>query len=533
MGDALVTSATITLKDHGGGVLGSAPMASWQLPAGNFVPAKLTGRIISPRPDAETDLNSDLAYYRRNHSGMTYRVRICVKGMAWPLKYTLTTAPSGATIGSELDRSIDGVTGLTLHTWGTDYAVVEWTSPASGTETFTVQVDDQEGNVETVTWTTTQEDTAFVVVDQDAAPSGVGTLADPLKEFAADLWKNSDADTTFAGKTAVFRASTADYVINAGSVNTSPQLDNAKKPSCYMAFPGEAPVFDQSGGHWRNNTGSPGSSEDLSVIDIICDGARTDLANNRIFNMLNPDDRHVFWGVTFSNTTEGTSGTDNPACIFHGGNTADRVDLVVVDCFAASTVDVPIWNGFDSDGVLVEHNDLQSLPSSVGLLVKDSTSNISVRANNFDGGFDEAAINMFNQISDSKPQIQNQEVCWNKIQSTASLGVNGAITWNKQTGTANVANANEYRNTIVETLAHANRYFNPSEPASEPTDRIGNALFGSNGYINGTDFTTDSPDTNEELFANDFDANGDLQDGGTSVAARTDLLGTVSSEVAG
>lgn len=507
----------------GGGVFGTSPTSDlWMLPAANFIPAKLTGRVISPRPDVETDTNNKLAYYRYNHSEMDYKVRINVEGLAYPLKFELITSPAGATIGSELVRSIDPATGKTLHSRFQQYGIVKWLNPTAGTETFTARITDQDGTTLDISWTTTQDDTKFAFVGSVGGntpnDANDGTFENPLETFVAGLWKSSDSDNTFVGKQAVFAEGT--YPIHSGTAPSSPILNSVFKPIVYRAFNDEAVTFGTDTGHWR--TGG-GSSEDLAVIDIECDGSRTDLANNRIFNMQNTFGRNVFWGVSFKNITIGTSGTDNPCCIGYFSNVTKRNDLVCVDCSIDSTVKVQLFLTFASNGVLVENNSGENLniPASNGahvIQIKDDTDNVTVRANNFSGFVADGVIEMSNQNTGGQPIIENQEVCWNIVSSTSN---NPPIQWNTEIGSPDAVNTHDYKNSVIGDDPFAYRFLGNVSPTP--------VKISANGYVgtyDGTNFTDVSP-VPVSLSASDFDA-GDLLTG----SARSTHLGLIGGEVA-
>ena len=225
-------------------------MAINQLPAAYYTPAKFTMEAVSPRPDAESDLSGG-AYYRYYHASMAYRVRVAVRGGAWPLHYDLTTAPAGATIGNNYGDA--------------DYGVISWASPTGASETFTVTVTDQEGATLAVTWTATLDASKFVFVDADVAGPGTGTFADPLSDI-------DDIQSGHANKIAVLRESASQYLPTG-----SPAVGNTTYPSTLMGFPGESPIIDGANG--RTNVNDT-SADDLSIINIIYDGTVTTLSGH-------------------------------------------------------------------------------------------------------------------------------------------------------------------------------------------------------------------------------------------------------------
>lgn len=508
---------------------GAGGGSAWQLASTNYISQKLTGVIISPRPDSETDTNSTRAYYRKNHSQVTYRVRICVVGMAWPFKYTLTTAPTGTTIGSELDRSTDGATSRTLHQWGTDYAVVEC-SPANmgaGTASFTAQVEGQDGATQTVSWTSARDDTAFVFVDAGVAGSDVaaGTYAAPLETFAAGLWESSDSANTYAGKIAVFRTGT--YDVGNGTAATNVTVNTSVKPATYMAFPGEVAALDFSDSHMFSNGTT---QEDLSIIGLELTGGRS-VQNVKLFSIGSAQDRLTWWNNTFKNVTNSTGGGDNPSCVFISDSTTRNEYVAFADNVLESTVTMQAFCSFSTQYTLVENNLCNQIINATAnvngnyhLNIKDDTSYCTVRANVIDGATGETAIRFHNQngLSDNT----DQECCWNTVITAATRDIDSGILWNGHSGSSPTVNIYDYRNSIVNTKGTAYRIL--SKTPETPILLSASVYFGDSGDNNGGSGFTDVAPLGVSLVLADFTAAGKLT--GTS---RTSYLGTKGAEVAG
>ncbi|MFK7991300.1 MAG: hypothetical protein AB8I08_35115, partial [Sandaracinaceae bacterium] len=280
------------------------PVGEWQIPVSRRVGSKLAMYPLYPRPDAETSAD---AYHRRAHPSVPYRVRVGVQGGEWPFLYELVEGPAGAAfIAAELARETDAATGQVLHSTPAGYGVIDWT-PTPGTHDFRVRVTDQDGATVEFTWQVVTDESAFVFIDADEGDDGAtGAFDDPLRTFAAGLWRNDDADSSFAGRVAVFRAGA--YSVFASAEGTSPVLDPSRKPIALVGYPEEEVQMDLSEGHFR--TTSPGF-DDGYVGGIDFSGARTDLANNRLFNITNDSDRVTFWDVGFDATSIGTNGSDN------------------------------------------------------------------------------------------------------------------------------------------------------------------------------------------------------------------------------
>lgn len=162
-----------------------------------------------------------------------------------------------------------------------------------GTVTFTVLVTGQDGDTQTVTWTSTRNDAKFAFVDSVAGNDvNDGSWANPYQTFIDGLWQGSGVDATNAGKIAVFIGN-GPYTVGDGTVASHNLTMNVNtKPATLMAFPGDTPTLDTSNAHfWSNNT----NQTDLSVIGLHFDGSRPDANNMRVFNLGAVSDGQIFW----------------------------------------------------------------------------------------------------------------------------------------------------------------------------------------------------------------------------------------------
>lgn len=504
------------------GASGGVPSGSWVFQALSYL-APLTMAAVYPRPDSET---LSTAYHRKAHTGRTYRIPVGVRGGCWPYRYEIISGPAGATIMQELVREVDGATGKTLHKIVDDYGVV--TLDTSGMSdgdpfSFTVRVTDQLGTSVDLTWSGAVDNAAFVFVDSVAgSDTNAGTQAAPLQTFANGLWKNSDADNTYAGKIAVC-SGTMD--INAGTLDTSPILNSAVKPVAYVS---DRPcTFNMSRGHFR--TGN--TLNDPLFIGIDFDGSRSDLPNNRIFNFTNIVNRPVFFECSWDNNTVGTVGNDNPGCLcFMGVGSTLHSYIFVSKCELCSNAKAQLLVTFDSNHVLVERNTGESLsiPASNGdkaLHLKDDTSNLTVRANTFIGTTGLSMIQVSNQNT-LTPLIENQEVCYNTVIHSTGGGQNGAIFWNAQSTSPDGQNTHDYRNTVISLTSRSWRLHASSTDSYTPNAGASVWSAPSGAGLDGTTMA-DAP-ASVEIQSADYDALGKLV--GT---ARTNYLGTYGAELAG
>jgi hypothetical protein len=504
-------------------VKAAGAIGNWVFQALGFL-SPLTMAAVYPRPDAETRATSR---HRKAHTGMVYRLPIGVRAGCWPYRYQIISGPSGAVIGEELTRSVDSLTGKALHTIGEDYGVITWDSSGAtdgDAFSFTVRVTDQLGVSVDLVWSGQVDNAAFVFANSATGnDSNAGTQAAPLQTFANGLWKNSDADATYAGKIAVC-SGTMD--INVGTLDTSPILNHLVKP---VAFIGSgACTFNTSRGHFRTNS----AVNDPFFQGIDFNGSRTDLANNRIFSFSNTVSRSAFFECTWDNITAGTIDNDNPCCIGFMGVVPAHNDIFISKCGIGDTCASQLVTSFNSDRALWERNYGLNINITAGngghaLYAKDDTSDITIRANTFAGYAVTSVIGLANQ-TDLSALIYRQECCYNTVVFQDGSNLSGAISWNGASNTPDGQDTHDYRNSVVSTTSKGWRILRSS---TFPYDPRG---FGSVWYsaeiAGNTSFVKTDPDApaGVALAVTDFDASGKLVS-----SARTTHLGILGAELAG
>lgn len=510
------TSNTVTVTTNasvaGDWVVYPGAANDWRSPIPDMV-------AVCPRPDAETQ---SIEYHRNYHGSLDYDVLIDVMFGRWPYRYEIIEGPAGATIGNEMTRSIDVATGKVLHKPGPDYGRVKWTpNGATGVQNWTVRVTDQKGSTMDVVWTSARNDAAYIEVDSvNGSDANTGAVGDPLKTFAAGVWKNDDEDTTYAGKIVVF---TGPFDINAGgTLPTSPALDADKKPIAYVAT--GSTTFNQNEGHWRVN--SAGNLNGFLFKGINFTGSRTDLGNNRIFNLGAKTSRFSVHDSSFDNVDVGSSGADNPACIFFGDDDSNPHEYIsIVRNQVKSLCKVQLAVPFHSQYSSYQLNscDEANIPESNGnhlINIKDDSSYVCVRANTFVGSCAGSPI-LFQNQNTAAEAITTQECSYNRLVYTGNQSVDQAIGWNLKTGIS-ANNMHDFANTAVSTDSYA-YMFSSIESGTVPTFTgcltVGGVQF--------TSFTEGTP-APVELLESDFDSQGNL-----TGSARTTYLGALGSEIAG
>jgi hypothetical protein len=510
-------------KYDGAYVAGNRPSNLWELAAGFRVGQKLPLNVIYPRPDGET---ASHAFHRKASANWQYQMRVCIQGGEAPFKYQIISGPVGATIVEEFDRTIDSVTGLTLHSIPEGYATVKWSNP-SGTANWSVRVTDQSDAFVDVVWSTVVDETAFVYLDSASGnDANSGTFASPLATFRTGLWKGNHLDTTYANKIAVFKTGT--YNVYQNLVNESVSVNINVKPCAYIGLPGNAVTLNTSQGHFYVNRG------DVAFANLTFNGSRTDLDDNRIIQISTFDDNYLFWGLTFQNMTIGTVGTDNPACIMFVDNDGDPKNrIAVVDCVLGVGAAFELICTFSSNHVLVENCEGLNLTfprvndnnnGDKPIHIKDDTRNVTVRFCRITGP---AAVNAF-QISNQQNTTnyaQNQEVCYCYAATTTDNFEGGPVQFNQAAVLFNnAATTHCYRNTIV-----SPQYMITAQKwnAGDSVLLSGNAYTGATAIGYGSGWTATTP-VNLKVVNGDLDATGKL----TNSTKRIANLGKVGFEIA-
>lgn len=270
------------------------------LAEGHWIGDRLPLKPIRPRPDSFT---RSFDRHRNFHSSFRYRIPVGVQGGARPFLYTLLVAPVGATISNK--------------------GVVDWMPTGqTGSQRFTVQVVDQDGNKATLTWTATLNDAAFVFIDSKVAVSGDGTFASPLKLFS-DWYKGSVNDATYHNKIAVFVGGGDTYNVIGDAVNANGNVsfNLSTKNNAVIGDPDSRPVFNCSAAKFYSNIKLDG----LFVAHIDHEYGRQDVDNPHFWwAASNPDDI-CFFENDFSNIGYGLVGTDNTGAIFISDGDCDGV----------------------------------------------------------------------------------------------------------------------------------------------------------------------------------------------------------------
>ncbi|MBI1425219.1 MAG: hypothetical protein GC149_17360 [Gammaproteobacteria bacterium] len=343
-----------------------ANAASWQLPSGYFVPAKLPLTVVNPRPDSET------ANWARNRLAypdgtMQYRVPVAIQGGAYPYHFELVSGPSGMSIGQDITDQ--------------DYGIVTWTPTTSGGPyTVSVKVTDQELNTTTATWTVTATTSGFVFVDPNAANGGDGSKAHPFNNTDA-VFGSTPTSATYSGYQMIFRGGTT--AMHGPESNGNVTLQNNNKPVVWLGYTGENATLDFSHLKALINT----NQNDIWIEGLNIKNARTDVTDYHFFyfSTNSTNNRTVFFENNFSNIGYSNSANDpvNQACIlmFNGGVLRNYFTFMgnSLDQFQASFIDI-----YATKYAVIENNKLLNgiAPSpEAAFYLKSDLQNITVRRN--------------------------------------------------------------------------------------------------------------------------------------------------------
>lgn len=212
------------------------------LPAGHFVTSALPLTIIAPF----AGLSTTNRYYKQ-YPGIPYIAPVVAYGGAWPYVFTLTSAPSGMTVGQTFSSA--------------NYGTITWNNPIAGTYTCTVQVQDQNLNSVSSTWTLTVTTTGFIFVDSingsHSVPNGgtgTGSISAPF--LTLDDWYSGaagssgtpsarKADSTYSNFFVYYRQGSYTTVAIEGADNGNRMpLTNNAKPKIHLGYPGETATID-------------------------------------------------------------------------------------------------------------------------------------------------------------------------------------------------------------------------------------------------------------------------------------------------
>ncbi len=400
----------------------------WKLPGGSFIPAKMPMHLVYPRADAETGTS---ARHRFAHPNMEYEIPIGVQGGAWPFKYELLQAPSGAVIGE---------------VYGDDnYGSISWLAPNSGTFLFEVRITDQDLNTINATWQVSVDATMFVFIEDGYTGTKVGTIDQPLENIA-DWYLGDENDATYLNKIIVLRNGNYDLIGDPSS-NGNVRLKTSTKTGSIIAYPDEIPIVDCSTAKILTDNGS---MKDLFIAGIRWENGRQDVNNAHFFWAVGDVSRATWWRNHFHNLGPGIVGNDNTSTVFVS-STASVKENILYKGNTLTEINTRAGNGsyidvYATNYLLIEQNTASNSEVDYGFWAKSTLAYITIRANT-------AIDNVLGRqitVGNARAGASYNEVCWNNVKVPNNNNNGVALLMSGGNSFAGITYSNHvYRNTFV------------------------------------------------------------------------------------
>lgn len=367
------------------------------LPEGNFIKAKMPMHLVYPRPDTETQAH---ARHRWAHPSMSYEIPVGVQGGAWPFRYELVEAPSGAAIGNYYGDA--------------NYGVISWQPPTNGTHRFKVKITDQELNSVEAEWRVTVDASQFVFIQDGNSGVKTGTINQPLEDLA-EWYKGSPSDNTYANKILVLRE--GNYNLIGSSVDDgNVEINTGVKTPSIIGYPGETPRVNCSKAKIFTRGGK--NVRDVFIAGIRWENSRQDVANAHFFWGTGIVERATWWNNHFYNHGAGSVGNDNTSAIFVSETATDKnYFLVKANTFERFTNNrgngsyVDFYRTFY---FIWEENTAKNSQVDYGFWAKVTKAFGTIRANHAYENVRGRQITV--HYGDASPGTpHDHEVCWNRI----------------------------------------------------------------------------------------------------------------------
>jgi len=481
---------------------GGAP-SDFQLPEGNFIPARMPLNLIYPQSDGTTQSH---ARHRLMHTVMSYEIPIGVQGGAWPFKYELTTFPTGALIGEVYGDA--------------NYGVVTCPAKASGTHNFTVRVTDQDGSTIDITWSAVVDDTKFTFIEDGWGGTKTGTITAPLEDYD-DYYKDDASDSTYANQIIVFRGGNYALTGDTGQ-NGNVEMNTGTKSITHIGYPDESPVINCSTARIYSRGGT--SLNDIFVAGIRWEHSRQDVNNAHFFWCTGVLNRCSWWDNYFYDHGFGIVGNDNTTTVFISENATMKYNVLykgnIHDDYTNNTSNGSIIDIYATSDVLVEENTIKNSSASYGIWMKNTSENVSVRANiGIDNVTGRCCSIGYGTATLVDPN--NHEVCWNQFAN--SSGAADCLYWS-----SNSANANDHYDSYIFRNTLANARSRVRYPGIENRETDGNVVI--NNSLSDWDTSIQTTNDVDNLLGSTSD--GIIDSSGLLVGtSRTTHLGTKGHEV--
>lgn len=486
----------------------------WQLSASNYVAAKMPMNLVYPLPAA-----ASWDYSKNAYPGIKWTLGIGIQGGAWPFKYEIISdgGATGLTIGSELNRSTDVATGLTLHTLYDGYGQLTWSNPVAGTYNISVRVTDQEGSTVDVAIPLTVGTTGWVFIDPvNGNDTNAGTLAAPL-QTPYPLHNGSMTHTAFANHRVYLRS--GEHEFDGFTPTNNFRIEPGYAPAQYIGYPDESARISLTTGWfilWNNVA-------DVLFKDLTMGYADTFNPTGDLYHIVEfgASPRVTLYNMTFDRFTGTANGLENSAIYYSAGDHSNYryVAKSAVTGPSGHFLQMYEWENFLIEDIDILSSDTSAHDASSHAIFYNKYAPVTGTYRNIRAVPSVSGSNtiIVNPNSRNGRVGRNVEVTY----STINNPDNRAIGFGVNEGDSDVGHTGffAYRNSLNDSLNLLLDQFTWANSDDVQIDN--NAL--TNGTITPASYSAES---NNQLNVT-FDSNMKLS--GTS---RTNFLGTVGAEVA-
>ncbi len=363
--------------------------ANWRLPAGHYVSAKVPLQILQPFGGLDTRNRFYKAY-----PGVEYRVKAAVRGGAFPYFYELTTAPAGMVI--------DSITGEIL-----------WSNPAASAMPYnvTLRVEDQEGSIQTVSWTVTVTTAGFIFVDAVNGNDGNdGSFANPYRTLNG-WYKGDKFDNTHQNDFVYYMSGTYQTRVAPIEDNVRMACVDNNKPLVHMAYPGETPVIDVQNSYWIFYDGSNSVYFQGLTWENIDQPTAGNMRQHALVVESTGDHVTVYRNTFNGGLDRGLDGQNTSMLFASNANTGMYWAIQNNRFNNALGVDAVL--AYDLENGLIAENliDTMSGSNAWGFYIKISNKNLTLRQNSSIGNVSKPLIRLDSYTTEE--QQRDLEVCYN------------------------------------------------------------------------------------------------------------------------
>ena len=428
----------------------------WLLSASNYVAAKMPMAITFPL----NSLASADSYAKNAYTGVRWNIPIIIQGGAWPFKYEIVSngGATGLTIGAELDRTIDGLTGRTLHKVGADYGVLSLPSPSAGAYSITVRVTDQELNTIDVPISLTVGTAKWLFVDPVGGndSTGTGAIGAPFKTIGK-IHGDSNLTTTYSGYRVYLRAGTTP-LDGMATNNNNYNATGTNNPVQFIGYPGESVVLEAYEG-WFNLS----AADDFYLGDLTYQYAAAYSPGGGtvpiyMVNSFSGSDRSSYFNVDFKDFKGNpfNSGSGNTSILYIAGG--GTLNTGVSHCSLSGQTGTFIdW--YATDYSVVEHLDISNVTTGTDdgssraiMFLKDSPDHVTLRDCNIWDSISWTETNNYGGIGIyGQAGATNVEIAYCTLLAPFASGRAGAIyNWGNNSEAGLIENIYLYRNSVKE-----------------------------------------------------------------------------------